>query len=95
MPPFLIDIFRTTPSINGPATRVPKRDATKEDRLVRPTAATEKLYGGAENICESVMEIPTSQEMQVVKRRVAHMTAGDLSMTKGRKIVFKNETWLM
>jgi hypothetical protein len=92
VPPFLIDIFRTTPSIKGPATRVPRRDATKDDKLVRPTAETEKLYGAAENICESVMEIPTSQEMQVVKRRVAHRTAGDLSMAKGRKIVLTNET---
>lgn len=94
VPPFLSDIRRTTPSINGPASAVPRRDATKDERLVSPTAVTEKLYGGAEKICESVMEMPTSHEMQVVKRSVAHSTAGDASITKGRNTVFKNDTWL-
>ena len=94
VPPFLSDILFTTPSINGPARSVPRTDATKDERLVSPTAVTEKLYGGAEKICESVIEIPTSQEMQVVKRRVAQSTAGEASMTKGRNRVLKNETWL-
>jgi hypothetical protein len=76
----------------GPAISVPRREATKAERLVRPTALTEKLYGGAEKICERVIEIPTSHEMQVVKRRVAQSTAGEPSNTNGRKIVLKNET---
>jgi hypothetical protein len=92
VPPFRSDIRRTTPSIKGPEIAVPRRDATKDERFVSPTAVTEKLYGGAEKICESVMEIPTSHEMHVVKRRVAHSTAGDASMTKGRAIVLMNET---
>ena len=94
VPPFFNDILRTTPSIKGPAMSVPRRDATNDERLVRPTADTEKLYGGAEKICESVMEMPTSHEMQVVKRSVAQRTAGDPSMTKGRNMVFQNDTWL-
>jgi hypothetical protein len=68
VPPFLSDILRITPSIKGPARAVPRRDAMNDERLVSPTTVTEKLYGGAEKICESVMEIPTSHEMQVVKR---------------------------
>ncbi len=95
VPPFLSDILRTTPSIRGPANAVPRREATKDERLLSPTAVTEKLYGGAEKICERVMEIPTSHEIQVVKRRFAHNTAGEASMTKGRNMVFNNETWLM
>jgi len=94
VPPFLSDILRTTPSIRGPASAVPRTEATKDERLVSPTDVTEKLYGGAEKICERVIEMPTSHEMQVVKRRVAHNTAGEASMTKGRNTVFKNETWL-
>jgi len=93
VPPFLSDILRTTPSIKGPARAVPRREATKDERFVNPTDVTEKLYGGAEKICESVTEIPTSHEMQVVNRRVAQSTAGDASMTKGRKTVLRNETW--
>jgi hypothetical protein len=92
VPPFILDIFLTSPSMVGPAISVPRREATKAERLVRPTALTEKLYGGAEKICERVIEIPTSHEMQVVKRRVAQSTAGEPSNTNGRKIVLKNET---
>jgi len=94
VPPFLRDIRLTTPSINGPARAVPRREATNDERLVSPTAVTEKLYGDAEKICESVIEIPTSQEMQVVKRSVAQSTAGEASMTNGRKTVLMKETWL-
>lgn len=92
VPPFLNDNFRTTPSIKGPASKVPNKLATKLDRFVRPTAETEKLYGGAEKIWESVMEIPTSHDIQVVKSKVAHNTAGELSITNGRKTVLRNET---
>lgn len=74
---------------------VPRSDATKDDKFVRPTAVIEKLYGGAEKIWERVMEIPTSQEMQVVKRRVAHRTAGEPSIMKGRKMVLKKDVWLI
>lgn len=83
-----------TPSIKGPAMRVPSKEATKDDKFVRPTDVTEKLYGGAEKICERVMEIPTSQEIQVVNRRVAQSTAGEASMAKGRNTVLRNEMWL-
>ena len=94
VPPFLRDILRTIPSINGPARRVASTDAINEDKFVKPTEVTEKLYGGAEKICESVTEIPTSQEIQVVKRRVAQSTAGEASMTNGRQVVLMRETWL-
>ena len=70
-------------------------EATNDDKFVRPTADTEKLYGGAEKICESVTEIPTSHEMQVVKSRVAQSTAGDPSIMNGRNSVLKKETWFM
>lgn len=73
---------------------MPRREATKEDKFVSPTALTEKLYGGAENIWERTIEMPTSQEMQVVKRRVAHSTAGEARRAKGRKTVLKKLTWL-
>ena len=86
-------MYLATPSMIAPATSVASTDATKEETLVAPTALTEKLYGGAENICESVMEINTSQEMQMVKRSVAHMTIGDRIKTNGRKSVLQNETW--
>jgi len=95
VPPFLSDILRTTPSIKGPARAVPRSDATKEERFVNPTEVTEKLYGGAEKICESVTEMPTSHEMQVVNKSVAQSTAGEASITNGRKMVFRNETWLI
>lgn len=72
------------PSMRGPAAAVAMRVATKEDRLEAPTAATEKLYGGAEKICESVIEIRTSHEMQVVNKSVAHATMGDVSRVNGR-----------
>ncbi len=74
----------TTPSTAGPATSVPIAEATKLLRLVAPTALTEKLYGGAEKICESVIEIRTSHEMQVVNSSVAQHTMGEDSMPKGR-----------
>jgi len=74
---------------------VPRSDATKDDRFVTPTAVVEKLYGGAENIWETVMEISPSQEMLVVKRRVAHKTAGEPSIMKGRKTVLKKDVWLI
>jgi hypothetical protein len=77
IPPFIFDIRVTSPSIRGPAVRVPSTDATKEDRFVAPTPTTEKLYGGAEKICDRVREIPTSHEMHVVKRRTAQRTGGD------------------
>lgn len=79
MPPFIFDILVTTPSTSGPATIVPRTDATKEAMFVAPTAPTEKLYGGAENICDRVREIATSHEMQVVNRSVAQSTAGEAS----------------
>ena len=77
MPPFIFDIRVTSPSIRGPAVRVPRTDETKDERFVAPTPTTEKLYGGAEKIWDRVREIPTSQEMHVVKRRIAHRTGGD------------------
>ena len=92
VPPFLMDNRLTMPSINGPATSVPSIDATNDERFVRPTDDTEKLYGGAEKICERVTEMPTSHEIQVVKSRVAHSTAGDPSILNGRRRVLKKET---
>ena len=77
IPPFFIDILVTRPSIRGPATIVPSTDATKEERLVAPTPMTEKLYGGAEKICDKVREMPTSHEMHVVNSSTAHRTGGD------------------
>jgi hypothetical protein len=56
---------------------VPMSEATNDETLVAPTLPTEKLYGGAEKICESVREISTSQEMQVVNSRVAQRTTGE------------------
>jgi hypothetical protein len=67
-------------------------EATKEDKLVAPTAETLKLYGGAEKICERVIEMRTSQEMQIVKSRVAHATIGERIMKKGLRMVLQNET---
>jgi hypothetical protein len=77
IPPFIFDIRVTSPSISGPAVRVPSTEATKEDRFVAPTPTTEKLYGGAEKIWDRVREITTSHEMHVVKRGIAHRTGGD------------------
>lgn len=81
-----------TPSTMYPAARVAISEATKEDKFVAPTAETLKLYGGAEKICERVMEMRTSQEMQIVKRSVAHATIGERIMKKGRRMVLQNET---
>lgn len=39
------------------------------------------------------MEINTSQEIQIVNSRVAHMTIGDAITTKGRKRVLQKEIW--
>lgn len=77
IPRFILDILVTRPSISGPAVSVPRTEATKEDKFVAPTLTTEKLYGGAEKICERVREIPTSHEMHVVKSNTAHRTAGE------------------
>lgn len=79
------------PSMRGPAAAVAIRVATKDDRLQAPTAATEKLYGGAEKICESVMEMRTSHEMQTVNSSVAQDTIGDVSRVKGRMNVRQND----
>jgi len=75
-----------------PATSVANTDAINDDTLVAPTALTEKLYGGAEKICDSVMEIRTSQDIQMVNSNVAHMTIGDTIMKKGRSSVLQNDT---
>ena len=93
VPLFSLDRRRITPSSRGPATAVPMVEATKDDRLDAPTELTEKLYGGAEKICERVMDIKTSHEMQVVKSRVAQTTAGDESMKNGRISVLQNDIW--
>jgi hypothetical protein len=77
IPRFIFDILVTRPSISGPAMSVPRTEATKDDKLVAPTATTEKLYGGAEKICESVREMPTSHEIHVVNSNTAHRTAGE------------------
>jgi hypothetical protein len=87
-------MYFATPSIIGPATKVANNDATKDETLVAPTALTEKLYGGAEKICDKVMEINTSHEIQIVKSSVAHITTGLMSTTNGRMKVRQNETWL-
>jgi len=75
-----------------PATSVAITDATKDETFVAPTALTEKLYGGAENICDSVIEIKTSHDMQIVNRSVAHITIGDRMSTKGRRRVLQKDT---
>lgn len=77
IPRFIFDIRVTSPSISGPAARVPSTDATKADRFVAPTPTTEKLYGGAEKIWDRVRDMPTSHEMHVVKSRMAQRTGGD------------------
>jgi hypothetical protein len=92
VPLLRVDINFATPSIIGPATNVANKDATNEETLVAPTALTEKLYGGAEKICDNVMEIKTSQDMQMVKSNVAHMTTGLIITTKGRKNVRQKDT---
>jgi len=92
VPLFIFDILRTRPSIKGPATAVPSNEATKADKFVNPTAVTEKLYGGAENICERVIEMPTSHEMQVVNKIVDQITTGDASMLNRRNSVLRNPT---
>jgi hypothetical protein len=74
--------------------RVPRTEATNEERLQAPTLPTEKLYGGAPKIWDRVTAMPTSQDIQVVKRRVAQRTTGEASMQNGRMSVFQNETWL-
>ena len=76
----------------APATSVARTDATKDETLVAPTELTEKLYGGAEKICDRVMEINTSQDMQMVNSSVAHMTIGDNMRTNGRMRVLQKET---
>ena len=92
VPLLRVDIHFATPSMIGPATSVANNDATNEDRFVAPTALTEKLYGGAEKICDNVMEIKTSQDTQMVKSKVAHMTTGIMITTKGRRNVRQKET---
>lgn len=76
----------------GPAISVPSNEATNDETFVAPTALIEKLYGGAEKICDSVIEIKTSQDMHVVNNSVAHTTIGDANMTVGRKKVRQKET---
>ncbi|GMF69532.1 unnamed protein product [Aspergillus oryzae] len=77
MPPFILDIRVTRPSIRGPALKVPRTDATKDDKFVAPTPITEKLYGGAEKIWDRVREMPTSHAIQLVKRSTAQRTGGE------------------
>ena len=87
-------MYFATPSMIGPATKVASNDATKDEILVAPTALTEKLYGGAEKICDKVIEINTSHEIQIVKRSVAHMTTGLMSTTNGRMNVRQKDIGL-
>lgn len=75
----------------GPATSVASTEATKDDTLVAPTELTEKLYGGAEKICDKVIEMSTSQEMQIVNNNVAHITTGDSMSTNGRSSVLQKD----
>lgn len=67
-------------------------DAMKAETFVAPTELIEKLYGGAEKICDSVIDISTSHEMQMVNIKVAHCTTGLASMNKGRMKVLQNGT---
>jgi hypothetical protein len=83
-PLFAFESLLTVPSSKGPAISIPRTDATKAERLQAPTALIEKLYGGAENICERVIEMPTSQDMLVVNSSVPHATAGESNMVNGR-----------
>ena len=78
---------RAIPSVSGSAITVAIRVATNDDRLTRPTCFTVKLYGGAEKIWEIVIEIPTSQEIQVVNSNVAQMTTGDASNLNGLRVI--------
>jgi hypothetical protein len=87
IPPFLLDMNLAVPSMMGPAAAVAISVATKDDTLQAPTAEMEKLYGAAEKICERVIEMRTSHEMQVVNSRVAHATIGDVIKVNGRIIV--------
>lgn len=88
-----LDMYFATPSMIGPATNVASSDAMNEDTFVAPTALTEKLYGGAEKICDKVIEIRTSQEIQIVNNSVAHITTGLANVANGRRNVRQNETW--
>jgi hypothetical protein len=40
-----------------------------------------------------VTEIPTSQEIQVVKRRVAQRTTGEARRVNGRSMILKRLSW--
>lgn len=73
--------------MRGPARAVASNVATKEDRFEAPTAVMEKLYGGAEKICDSVMEMRTNHEMQVVNSSVAQATMGEPRKKNGRMSV--------
>lgn len=77
--------------MSGPARAVAIKVAAKEDRFEAPTAVMEKLYGGAEKICESVIEISTSHEMHVVNSRVAQATIGEPRKKNGRMRVRQND----
>ena len=87
-----MDISRTTPSTRGPATIVPIVEATNDDKFDAPTALTEKLYGGAEKICDRVTEMRTSHEISTVKRSVAQTTMGEANMMNGRSRVRQKDT---
>jgi hypothetical protein len=93
MPLFRFDMYFATPSMMAPATNVASTDAMNDETFVAPTALTEKLYGGAEKICESVIEIRTNHDIQTVNSSVAHMTIGETIIKNGRSKVLQNETW--
>lgn len=91
MPLFFFDINVASPSIRGPARAVAIKLATKDETLHAPTAVMEKLYGGADMICDKVIEMRTSQEMQVVKSSAAQATIGEAKKKKGRMSVRQKE----
>ena len=92
IPLLYLEMNFATPSITGPAIIVANKDATNEETFVAPTSLTEKLYGGAEKICDKVIDIRTSQDIHIVNNNVAHITTGLAIITNGRMNVLQKDT---
>lgn len=79
----------TNPSTRMPAKAVAIKVPKKDERLAKPTAVTEKLYGGPLKICDSVIAIMTNQLIQMVSWKEPQITKGEPSILKGAKTLFQ------
>lgn len=67
MPLLRLDNTRAQALVSGPASKVAINAAMRGPIYVRPTDAAEKLYGGSENIMETVTANRTADGLSILR----------------------------